>query len=54
MESHDGCGVDPVREDWRLLLLLAALSSVGLLIWASLFLIIQWSLLTAWALAFAG
>jgi hypothetical protein len=31
-----------------------ALSSLGLLMWAGLFLIIQWSLLTAWALAFAG
>jgi hypothetical protein len=50
-ESYDG---EPVREDWRLLLLLTALSSLGLLMWAGLFLIIQWSLLTAWALAFEG
>ena len=54
MQSQENYDVDPVREDWRLLLFLAALSSLGLLMWAGLFLIIQWSLLTAWALAFAG
>jgi hypothetical protein len=54
MQSHESCDTEPVREDWRLLLFLAALSSLGLLMWAGLFLIIQWSLLTAWALAFTG
>jgi hypothetical protein len=54
MQSHESYDADPVREDWRLLMFLAVLSSLGLLMWAGLFLIIQWSLLTAWALAFAG
>ena len=46
-------GAEPVRSDTRLLLMLVALTPVGLLIWAGLFFAIEWSLVAVWALAVA-
>ena len=42
---------EPVRGDLPLLLLLVALSSLGLLMWAGLFRALYWSLSTAWTAA---
>lgn len=44
-------GDEPIRGELRLLLLLAALSPVGLMMWVGLFLAIHWSILTVWAAA---
>jgi hypothetical protein len=43
--------MEPVRGDFRSLLLLAALCPLGLLMWAALFLAVHWSVATAWAVA---
>jgi hypothetical protein len=43
----------PFRGEMRPFLLLFALAPFGLLIWAGLFLAVQWSILTIWALAMA-
>ena len=51
--ENDAYGAEPVRGDLRLLLLLVAFSCLGLLIWAGLFLAIQWLLLTVWTAASA-
>ena len=54
MQIQNYYGDEPVRGDLRLLLLLVALSSFGLLMWVGLFLAVQWSLLAAWTVAIAA
>lgn len=51
MMQSGNYGDEPVRGELRLLLLLVALSPVGLLMWIGLILAVHWSLLTAWTAA---
>jgi hypothetical protein len=44
---------EPLRSEFRPLLVLIALAPFGLLIWTALFLAVQWSLLAVWAHAVA-
>lgn len=50
---EDSTNDEPLKGEMRPFLLLLALAPFGLLIWTGLFLIVQWSVLTIWALAVA-
>jgi hypothetical protein len=50
---EDSTNDEPLKGEMLPFLLLLALAPFGLLIWTGLFLIVQWSVLTIWALAVA-
>lgn len=54
MQIRTDYGEEPLRGDFRLLLLLAALSPFGLLMWTGLLMGVQRSLSAVWAMAGAG
>jgi hypothetical protein len=49
MEAKTDYGPEPIRKDTGILLFLVAACPFGLLMWSGLAIVIQWTVLAAWA-----